>query len=62
MELKMTNEEIDKHNETMLIAAAIALGFEDLGDDNYKCTNKQLMQLIAMCIQSAFEQLNEKLK
>lgn len=62
MELKMMNEEIDKHNEMMLIAAAIVLGFEDLGDDNYKCTNKQLMQLIAMCVQSAFEQLSENSK
>ena len=51
----MTDEEIDKHNETMLIAAALTLGFEDLGDDMYKCTKNQLVELISLCVRSALD-------
>lgn len=51
----MNEEEIDKRNETMLIAAALTLGFEDLGDDVYKCTKNQLVELISLCVQSALD-------
>lgn len=51
----MTDEEIDKRNEMYLIAAALAIGFEDLGNDNYKCNKDQLTNLIGLCIKSALD-------
>lgn len=51
----MTDEEIDKRNEMYLIAAALAVGFEDLGDDDFKCNKDQLISLISLCIKSALD-------
>jgi hypothetical protein len=45
-----TSSDIDN-----MVLAALAMGFKDLGNNNYQCTKEQLVGLLSEAIKQAYE-------
>lgn len=51
---------MDEKDMNNIIAAALAFGFKDLGEDTLSCTKEQLCNYAALIACSAIEQIAEE--
>jgi hypothetical protein len=58
----MAEKEIDNmvpSSSDIMILAVLAMGFKDLGNNNYQCTKEQLLSLLAIVASEAIKQAYE---